>query len=672
MQLRSMYYEFSYRLACDLLQYCRESLGRQPGAQTLQATTTDQQLIQHSAIRYLRDAFLVVDPLANRIVDANTAVTDLLGYSYAELIQCTVTSIFPYELPALITFTESVLVRGSGWSNELLCRHRDGHTVEAEVSATHYADAPASLIILHLRDKQKALRRQEAADANEYLRRGIVEWKRIERIFADMEKENQLLLSAVGEGIYGVNADGKTTFVNPAAERMLGWSADELVGKDIHGLIHYHHRDGTVYHSHECPIYGAFKDGAVHRVDDEVFWRKNGTPIEVEYTSTPVRDLGQLVGAVVVFRDVSERKQSEHRLHAALHEVEDLKRRLEMENAYLWEEIDAEHNYKEIVGNSIAIQRVIRQIELVAPTDANVLITGESGTGKELIARAIHASSDRSERPLIRVNCAAIPRELFESEFFGHVKGAFTGAVNDRSGRFELANGGTLFLDEVGEIPIELQGKLLRVLQEGQFERIGENQTRRVDVRIIAATNKNLQNAIVEAQFRQDLYFRLNVFPIESVALRDRHEDIPLLASHFLQQSLKKLNKTDHHLTRADMARLEQYHWPGNIRELQNVLERAVILSRNGRLIFELPASNPDEAAGVETAGPQISPLKTREELQQLERNSIVHALRQCQGKVFGKDGAASMLQMRPTTLASKIKRLQIDRAAFKQSGTAR
>ena len=629
-----------------------------------------QHVFQDSLLQCINEPLVLIDPIENQIINSNPAATAMLGYEHEALLSHTVTSIFPFELPALITFTQSVLENGSGWTNEMSCRHQGGHEIQVEVSASLYDTDAGKYIIFQLRDKQKIQQLQEQSQANDYVRRGISEWKRIERIFQDIERENQLLLRAVGDGIYGVNADGKTTFVNMAAERMLGWSADELVGKDIHELIHYHRSDGSHYPRVECPIYAAFHDGAIHRVDDEVFWRKNGTAIPVEYTSTPIRDHGQLVGAVVVFRDITARKQAEHRLHAALHEVEELKQRLEMENAYLLEEIHSEHNYKEIVGNSVPIQRIIHQIELVAPTDANVLISGESGTGKELIARAIHESSSRRQRPLIRVNCAAVPRELFESEFFGHIKGAFTGAVSDRTGRFELADGGTLFLDEVGEIPLELQSKLLRVLQEGQFERVGENKTRNVDVRIIAATNKDLLHECKQNNFRQDLYFRLNVFPIESVPLRDRMEDVPLLAGHFLNLSLKKLNKTNIHLTKANIEQLKQYDWPGNIRELQNVIERAVILARNKRLLFEVPQNACEDQSTTElrektSEGQRI---KTRVELRQVEYNNIVAALKQTGGKIFSEDGAAALLQVRPTTLASKIKRLGIDRTKFKTS----
>ena len=336
----------------------------------------------------------------------------------------------------------------------------------------------------------------------------------------------------------------------------------------------------------------------MHKVEGEVFWRKDGSPVWVEYTSTPIRDRDMVVGAVIVFRDVSQRREADEKLHAALTEVDRLRERLELENAYLQEEIRIETNPRGIIGQSEAIQKTLRQVKLVAPTAAAVMITGESGTGKELIARAIHEATSRSDRPLIRVNCAAIPRELFESEFFGHVKGAFTGAVRDRIGRFELADGGTLFLDEVGEIPLELQGKLLRVLQEGNFERVGEERTRTVDVRLIAATNRDLKQEVQRGRFREDLYFRLNVFPVESVPLRDRREDIPLLAQHFLMSESKEL-KSNLRLSEGDARRLSRYDWPGNVRELQNVIERAAILAQNGRLRIDLPdAPGPNAPSG--------------------------------------------------------------------------
>ena len=286
-----------------------------------------------------------------------------------------------------------------------------------------------------------------------------------------------------------------------------------------------------------------------------------------------------------------------------------------------------------------------------------MLITGESGTGKELIARAIHESSDRSERSLIRVNCAAVPRELFESEFFGHVKGAFTGAVRDRAGRFELADGGTLFLDEVGEIPLELQSKLLRVLQEGQFERVGSDRMLTADVRVIAATNRNLEQEVSEGRFREDLYFRLNVFPIHSAALRERVEDIPLLVAHFLKLIGRRFGRTDLRVREADVQRMRAYGWPGNVREMQNVLERAVITAAGKQLHIELPEQACAQAASAPTAERAAVPITTEQQRRQRDREMIIQALEQSGGKVFGPGGAAEILGLKPTTLASRIKR---------------
>jgi PAS domain S-box-containing protein len=272
---------------------------------------------------------------------------------------------------------------------------------------------------------------------------------------------------------------------------MLGLKPEDVLSKNIHKIHHHTHENGTHYPVEECPIYAAVHDGVVHEGIQEIFWRRDGSFFPVEFTSTPIIRESEIIGAVVIFRDISERLNTEKQLTHALNELQDLKSRLEQQNEYLQEEILQENQYHEIVGNSASILQIIEKIKVVASTDANVMIYGESGTGKELIARAIHQSSHRKQQPLIRVNCAAIPSELFESEFFGHVKGAFTGAVRDRAGRFELADQGTLFLDEIGEIPLELQSKLLRVLQEGTFERIGEEKTRHVDVKLLQPPIEN-------------------------------------------------------------------------------------------------------------------------------------------------------------------------------------
>ena len=424
----------------------------------------------------------------------------------------------------------------------------------------------------------------------------------------------------------------------------------------MHTILHHTKPDGSHFPAHECPIYAAFKDGKVHHIDDQVFWHKDGSSIPVEYTSTPIYENNELVGAVVVFTDISNRKKAEQALEAAYAEVAKMKEQLEAENIYLQEEFISRHNLKYIIGESDAIGQILKQIELVAPTDANVLINGESGTGKELIAQGIHDRSERHERPLIRVNCAAIPHELFESEFFGHIKGAFTGALKNRAGRFELADNGTLFLDEVGEIPLDLQSKLLRVLQEGQFERIGDEKTKKIDVRIIAASNKDLKLMVEENKFREDLYYRLNVFPIESPPLRKRKNDIPLLAKHFIELNCSKYKRKNASLTKANIAQLESYQWPGNIRELQNVIERAVIISQDNRLEFNLPGAETQQPIKTTETSPLGRPYNEDERLEQ-DKINIQTALKLTGGKISGDDGAAKLLGIKSTTLTSRIKK---------------
>jgi PAS domain S-box-containing protein len=469
-----------------------------------------------------------------------------------------------------------------------------------------------------------------------------------------------VLLEAAGEGVYGLDCDGLTTFVNPSAVRMLGWNADELIGQPMHARLHHSHPDGSPFPPEECPIYAAFKDGQVHHVEDEVFWRKDGACFPVEYTSTPIREDGKLTGAVVVFWDITRRRRAEEALQQALVKVESLKRQLEEENIYLREEVREAASFGEIVGESAGLRRVVEQIDLVAGTDAGVLILGESGTGKELVAREIHRRSQRADRPLVKVNCASIPRDLYESEFFGHVKGAFTGAVRDRIGRFELANGGTLFLDEVGEIPIELQGKLLRVLQEGAYERVGDERTRSVDVRVVAATNRNLKEDLATGRFRQDLFYRLNVFPVDVPPLRDRPEDVAVLACHFVELAARKLSCDRPRLNQAALLRLQEYRWPGNVRELQNVIERAVITSRGGMLHLDLPATQiPEEslpsAATCITNERDVIP---EAEMQRLERDNLLAALQRTKWRIYGPGGAAELLGIKPTTLLSRIRKM--------------
>ena len=349
------------------------------------------------------------------------------------------------------------------------------------------------------------------------------------------------------------------------------------------------------------------------------------------------------------------------------HQIERFDSKPTQKQLYPADELRSEFSFPEMVGKSAALRQVLQQVETVAPSDSTVLILGETGTGKELIARAVHQRSRRKHKPLVRVNCTSIPKELFESEFFGHAEGAFTGAIRDRAGRFEAAAGGTLFLDEVGEIPVELQSKLLRVLQEKTYERVGEEKTRRADVRIVAATNRDLKKEVAAGRFREDLYYRLNVFPLRVAALRERKEDIPLLATYFVELLAKELGCAKPRLTRADMETLQGYDWPGNIRELRNVIERAVIFARGGALEFDVPgtASSVDLTSFGAPDGEQAEPkYLTESEMRRCERENLFAVLQKAGWRIKGVDGAAELLGVKPTTLISRIEKMGLKRPA--------
>ncbi len=396
------------------------------------------------------------------------------------------------------------------------------------------------------------------------------------------------------------------------------------------------------------------------------------------FTATPISFKGEVLGVIAAYVRVSKAEETHPWRHVlgdhigaaianarAFEEIQRLKAQLEIQNAYLKEEVIEANAFGELVGQSEALRHIVSQIDLVAPTEASVLFLGESGTGKELVAREIHNRSRRKDKPLIRVNCASVPKDLYESEFFGHARGAFTGAIKDRAGRFEAAEGGTLFLDEIGEIPLDLQSKLLRVLQEKRYERVGEDRTRHADVRIIGATNRDLKKEVAAGRFREDLYYRLNVFPIQVPTLRDRMEDIPLLARHFVDLSAKELGCPKPRLTRAGIAKLQGYDWPGNIRELRNVIQRAVILSRGGVLDFDLPAAASVSASARTVAratGDAEPEFLTESELQRRERENLLVILEKANWRIKGADGAAELLGVRPTTLVTRIKKMGLRR----------
>ncbi len=616
--------------------------------------------MRSSAFEHCTEALMLVDPVKNTCIDCNIAATRLLAYQKREILDIPISQVLGRELGALIVFTEHVLTEGRASSRVISCRMSNGQHIPVELNGSRVVINRDNYLVVSLRDIRADKEKDQQDAADRIARNGLLEWKHLQSVFQQGERENLLMLTSVGDGIYCVDTNGLCTFINPAAKRLLGRSDNDVLGQNIHYIHHHTHEDGSHYPVEECPIYAAIRDGVVHEGIQEVFWKHDGQPFPVEFTSTPIISDGAIVGAVVVFRDISERVETDRKLRAALEEVSQLKQRLEDENAYLQQEFLLEQQYHGILGESPAIQHIVQQIELVSQTDAGVLISGESGTGKELIARAIHEASGRKDKPLIRVNCAAIPQELFESEFFGHARGAFTGALRDRTGRFELADGGTIFLDEVGEIPLSLQSKLLRVLQEGQLERVGEERTREVDVRVVAATNRDLKKEVTESRFREDLYFRLNIYPIHSPPLRERGEDVILLAAHFLEQAAKRNGSTPFKLRQNDLLKLKQYDWPGNIRELQNLIERAIITSQKGRLNIDLPKSEDrvqqQQNALVSTA------IVSDDEMQAQVKQNMLAALEACQWKLFGEDGAANLLGLKPTTLASRIKRLGLKR----------
>ncbi len=398
--------------------------------------------------------------------------------------------------------------------------------------------------------------------------------------------------------------------------------------------------------------------------------------------ATPIIYKGEILGAMLGFAraPLDEEGRPWGRVFAdhigsaianarAFEEIQRLKAQLERQNLYLQEEVVEAKAFGDLVGHSAALRQIVSQIDLVAPTEASVLILGHTGTGKDLVAHEIHRRSRRRDNPLVRVNCAAIPKDLFESELFGHVKGAFTGAIKDRAGRFETAEGGTLFLDEIGEVPLDLQGKLLRVLQEKQYERVGDDRTRQANVRIIAATNRDLKAEAAAGRFREDLYYRLSVFPMHVATLKERKEDIPLLATHFVELSVKELRCPKPRLTRAAVVQLQSYDWPGNVRELRNVIERAVILAHGGALQFDLPVFQA-VAPSTKSTAPSSAGAKylTEAEMLQRERDNLLAVLDQAGWRIKGADGAAELLGVKPTTLLSRMKKMRLKRAVSPSS----
>jgi PAS domain S-box-containing protein len=474
------------------------------------------------------------------------------------------------------------------------------------------------------------------------------------RLAEEALRENQAQLAGIigsaMDAIVSIDEQQRVVLFNAAAENVFGCSAAEAAGQPLSRFIstpfpdsHLDHPPGLQQERGAGLQVGSFASLMGRRAGGEDF------PIDVSISEV---ELNREHFYTIILRDITERLRAEAALKKALEEVSQLKNKLEEENIYLREEINVAHNYDEIVGRSDATKYVLFKIEQVAPTDSTVLITGETGTGKELVARAIHSSSLRQDRPLVRVNCAALSPTLIESELFGHEKGAFTGASARKLGRFELANGATLFLDEIGELPLELQSKLLRVIQEGEFERLGSSKTIKVDARIIAATNRNLKIAVEQGTFREDLWYRLNVFPITVPPLRDRKEDIPDLIEHFVRRFSRKLGREISSIAPISLRLLNDYAWPGNVRELANVLERAVI-NTNGTVLrivdhFEQP--------------PMEEQSHSNKTLQQMEKEYIIRILHSTGWRIDGAKGAARILGLNASTLRTRMAKLGIQK----------
>jgi len=483
--------------------------------------------------------------------------------------------------------------------------------------------------------------------------RAAAELRRLRAEAQVREREQKLgrLVGGAMDAIVEFDQHLAVTQMNPAAEKVFGCGAGEASGRTFTNFLAPDSREKLARLIIEIDT----------RPDGQrFFWipgglmaaARQGETFQAEATLLRF-DVERQPFYTLILRNVNERLEAEHKI-----------RSLTVEAEYLREEISALVGADEIIGRSEPLRRVLADVNQVAATGATVLILGETGTGKELIARVVHLASRRREKPLIKVNCAAIPATLIESEFFGHEQGAFTGATKRRDGRFALAHGGTMFLDEVGELPLDLQSKLLRVLQEGEFEPVGSSQTRKADVRVIAATNRDLERSVREGKFREDLYYRLNVFPIQLPSLRERRADIGILATAFAQKFAQRLGRTLEPLSEDCLKRLQAYNWPGNVRELQNILERAVITSRDGRLNLDraLPENVNAIAAALSSDGEILKRVRTTKELEDLERQNIIAALEASDWKVAGENGAAQLLGVKPTTLSSRMKALGVAR----------
>jgi formate hydrogenlyase transcriptional activator len=597
-----------------------------------------------SAIAGARDAIITVDA-EQRIVFFNQAAEKMFGYAAAEILGQPLARLFPERFRAapagrVCWFGElDETTRVLGKYGAVSGLHRSGEEFPVESSISQIETKGQQLCTLILRDITERVRAEEALRESEETLQLFIE--HAPAAIAMFDREMRYLAAS------------------------FRWRADyDLSDRDIIGRSHY-----EVFP--EIPerwkaVHRRALAGEVLRAEEDRLERADGNLQWVRWEVRPWYTAKGEIGGIVIFaEEITERKRMEEELRQALLEVRQLKDQLQAENVYLQEEIRLEHDFGEIIGHSGVLKTALLAVEQVAPTDSTVLITGETGTGKELIARALHSISKRRAHPLVKVNCATLPATLIESELFGHERGAFTGAGNRRVGRFELAHGGTLFLDEIGELPLELQAKLLRVLQEGEFERLGSSRTTKVNVRVLAATNQKLEELAQKGKFRADLYYRLSVFPIDLPPLRERPEDIRLLANFYVKQFNQKLGKQIEAIPAAMMEEMVRYDWPGNVRELKNVIERAVILSGDGKLrlaesleVNDVPRTNRVAASEQAHEPDAVSVVR----LEEVERNHILQVMEQTFWRIEGGHGAAAILGMNPGTLRSRLKKLGLHR----------
>jgi PAS domain S-box-containing protein len=588
---------------------------------------------------------IVLRDINNRILRANQEFTRLFGFTVEEAVGRNISDlILPEGSLKEASFEESEALRlalnsGKRVDAELIRKRKDGtHLNVSLVAAPVCADGGMPEIygiyrdITERKQAESALKRSEA-----YLSEG----QRLSHTgsWARSVATGDVYMSQESFRIFGLDPTTKMTL------------------ETILSRVHPEDRSSFMER-----VQKGIREGS-HYEDDYRIIREDGTIRHLHVLAHPVKNAaGKVVEFVGTHMDVTEQRLSRQALEDALVEINSLKEQLLQENVALREEIEETSMFEEIVGKSSALGKVLKELETVGPTDSTVLVCGETGTGKELIARAIHNLSSRRSNAFVRVNCAAIPTGLLESELFGHEKGAFTGAISQRIGRFELAHHGTIFLDEIGEVPLELQPKLLRVLQEREFERLGSSRTQLTDARLIAATNRDLSEMVGEQKFRADLFYRLNVFPLYVPALRERPEDVPLLVRHFAELFSRRIGKVIRTIPAETMNALMRYDWPGNVRELQNVIERAVILSTHGVLRVSTAELNGKGSATPRGKGPTIPVRKrVRTTPPTLSREQIVQALRESDGRVGGAEGAAARLGLKRTTLIAHMKRLGID-----------